>query len=72
MIRPIASHPRGQGILSAMAYLIRKQEKFDAVACVKEGAATPASFPSLFGMDLAPQNKIIKNALGNPLPSIYL
>lgn len=63
---------RRHGVNAAAAYLIRKQEKFDAVGCFKQFGLAPAKLPSLFGMNLQPVKRQVKNALGNPLPSISL
>ena len=67
------SNNRSHGVNAAAAYLLRKQPRFDAIACLKEWGMRPARFPSLFGMNLsAPHKAAVKNALGNPLPSISL
>jgi hypothetical protein len=70
MILP--SNDRRCGINAATAYLMRKQEKFDAISCVKEWGFRPARLPCLFGMNLKPVKQQVKNSLGKPLPSISL
>lgn len=68
------SNNRSHGVNAAAAYLLRKQPRFDAIACLKEWGMRPARFPFLFGMNLAPSphKAVVKNALGNPLSSLSL
>jgi hypothetical protein len=66
-------HPRGLGIQAAQAYLMTRSNATAAVLNVLADYGTKtASFPCLHGIELPTKKQRIKNALGNPLPSISL
>jgi hypothetical protein len=64
------NHPRIVGILAARDYILSRNPAPETVQEVQEMGTRRAHQPCLHGINLGRQ--VVKNALGNPLPSISL